>query len=150
MKGEFMNENQTIILTIYKESEMASYTLKQLLEALEEKGNKTKMTIQHILEGYERYQKEAKKEIESLGLQKEKEGFLTKMTAKMGIQKEVKKDNSDSAIAEMLIEGIVMGSTKMEQKIKQYETSLDKKYLKLAQDFLTFQQENIESLKKEL
>lgn len=145
-----MNENEEMVLTIYKDSEMGSYTSKQLLEVLKEKDNKIKETVKHIQEGYERYQEEAKNCIEELGIQEKTEGFLSKMASKMGIQKEVKNDNSDSAIAEMLIEGISMGSLEMEQKLKQCESELDKPYKKLAKDFIAFQQDNIKALKKEL
>ena len=145
-----MNENEEIVIAIYKDSEMAAFSLKNLLEDLKEKSNKIKETITHLLAGYERYQKEAKEYIDAFGVKEETEGKMAKMASKMGIQKEVKKDNSDSAIAEMLIEGISMGSLSMEQKLNACSHHLEKNYKKFAEDFLKFQQENIDALKKEL
>ncbi len=145
-----MNENREIILTIYKDSEMAAFSCKNLLEDLKDKRNKIKETVLHILEGYERYQKDALEYLDELCVPKQTEGKMTKIASKLGIQKEVKSDNSDSAIAEMLIQGISMGCLSMEQKLNASENHLEKKYKKFAQDFLKFQQENITALKKEL
>ncbi len=145
-----MNENEEILKTIYKDSEMAVFTLKTLLENLKEKSNKIKETVSNILEGYQRYQDESLQYLEDLNYSKETEGKMAKMASKIGIHKEVKKDNSDSSIAEMLIQGISMGSLKMKQKLNQCEEHLEKQYYKFAKDFLTFQEENIKALKKEL
>ena len=68
----------------------------------------------------------------------------------MGIKKEVKSDNSDAAIADMLIKGISMGSIEMEKKVKDYRDCVDKEQLQLAEDFLKFQQQTIERLKEYL
>ena len=75
---------------------------------------------------------------------------MTKMMAKMGIKKEVMMDNSDSAIAKMLIEGLTMGSLEMHTKIKDYEKEVEKETVSLAKDFLKFQEEQMENLKKYL
>ena len=66
----------------------------------------------------------------------------------MGIKKEVKKDNSDSAIAHMLTEGIAMGVVDMETKLKNYKDTVDKKIYNLGKEFLKFQQGEIEKLKE--
>ena len=72
---------------------------------------------------------------------------MAKMMSKMGIKKEVESDNSDAAIAHMLIEGLTMGSIDIETKINNYKTKADKKILKLAKDYATFQKQEIEKLK---
>ena len=69
------------------------------------------------------------------------------MMAKMGISKEVKSDNSDSAIADLLIKGISMGSIDMEKKIKQYKDEVSNNELELAREFLKFQEKTIDKLK---
>ena len=75
-------------------------------------------------------------------------GMMAKMGASMGIKKEVKSDNSDSSIAEMLIQGISMGSLEMEKKIGNYEKDASKEALKFAKKFLEFQEDSITGLKK--
>ena len=60
---------------------------------------------------------------------------------------ETMKDNSDPAIASMVIEGLTMGIVEMETKIENYKNLVDKKILKLSTKFLKFQEEEIEKLK---
>ena len=50
----------------------------------------------------------------------------------------------------MLIEGLTMGSLEIESKIKDYEKKVERDTLKLAKDFLKFQEQEIETLKKYL
>lgn len=143
-----MNEKLELYKHIYKDAEMAIFTLTKLLEELREKDNKIKKTVEEILKGYERYFGEVK---DVLGdYTKCENGKMAKMGASMGIKKEVKNDNSDSSMAEMLIQGISMGTIDMEKKINDYKDIVDKKELKFAKDFLEFQQDTITGLKKYL
>ena len=112
-----MNENLEIVNHIFKDSEMSISTLTKLSNTLEKKDNKIKDAIEDILKGYERYYKEAKRILTKEGSKKEKNSFITKMMANMGIDKEVKNDNSDSKMADMLIKGISMGSIDLEKKL---------------------------------
>jgi len=145
-----MNENMELVLHIYKDAEMASYTLTCLLKKLKTNDNKIKSTVENILKGYERYLKDTKKILDKNGISPKASGIMSKMGASMGIDKEVMADNSDSSMADMLIKGITMGSLDVSKKIKDYEEVTDKKYLKLAKEFKEFQEENIEALKEYL
>ena len=143
-----MNENLEIVNHIFKDSEMSISTLTKLSNTLEKKDNKIKDAIEDILKGYERYYKEAKKILTKEGSKKEKNSFITKMMANMGIDKEVKNDNSDSKMADMLIKGISMGSIDLEKKLKKYkDKEIDEKINELATDFKKFQDDCITKLK---
>ncbi len=72
--------------------------------------------MEDILKEYQDFEKKAKKFLKEEV--RDEEGFLTKFMAKRGIKKEVTKDNSDPAIAKMLIEGLTMGSLEIEKKQK--------------------------------
>lgn len=146
-----MNENLEIVNHIFKDSEMSISTLTKLSNTLEKKDNKIKDAIEDILKGYERYYKEAKKILTKEGSKKEKNSFVTKMMANMGIDKEVKNDNSDSKMADMLIKGISMGSIDLEKKLKKYkDKEIDEKINELATDFKKFQDDCITKLKEYL
>ena len=110
-----MNENLEIVTHIYKDSEMSISSLKKLNVALEKKDNKIKNSIEEILQGYEEFFKKSKKILTKNKGKKEKTGIVTKVMANMGIDKEVKDDNSDSAIADLLIKGIMMGTIDLEK-----------------------------------
>ena len=149
-KDEIMNENIELLEYIYKDANMAAFTLEELLKDLNGRDNKIIKPCEDILKGYERYRDETKEKILKLDTEVKEENILSKMGAKMGIKKEVLHDNSDASIADMLIKGISMGTIDMEKKIENYKENVDKENLKLAKDFYQFQQENIEELKKHL
>ena len=152
MKGMiYVDESLEIVNHIYKDSEMAISTLTKLSTTLEKKDNKIKDTVEDIIKGYERYFKDAKKILNKNNCKKEKNGIVSKVMANMGIDKEVKDDNSDSAISDMLIKGVSMGSIDLEKKLKKYkDKEIDDKVLELANDFKKFQDDIIEKLKEYL
>ena len=146
-----MDESLEIVNHIYKDSEMAISTLTKLSTTLEKKDNKIKDTVEDIIKGYERYFKDAKKILNKNNCKKEKNGIVSKVLANMGIDKEVKDDNSDSAMADMLIKGVSMGSIDLEKKLAKYkDKEIDDKVLELANDFKDFQDDIIKKLKEYL
>lgn len=145
-----MDVNTELLEYIYQSSEMGVVSLTNLLKDINGKENKLKPIISEELSTYEKYQKESKKLLAKNKAEIKENSMMTKMMSKMGISKEVKKDNSDAAIAHMVIEGFTMGVVDMETKIKNFKKDVDKKVLKLAEDYLEFQQEEIEKLKKYL
>ena len=147
----YMDESLEIVNHIYKDSEMAISTLTKLSNTLEKKDNKIKDTVEDIIKGYERYFKDAKKILNKNNCKKEKNGLVSKVMANMGIDKEVRDDNSDSAMADMLIKGVSMGSIDLEKKLAKYkDKEIDDKVLELANDFKDFQDEIINKLKEYL
>ncbi len=145
-----MKEEFELVEHIHKDASMAVYTLEKLLKNLQERDNKIKGFVEEILQKYEEYVKVSKEELEKNNIVPTEEGIIAKMMSSMGISKEVKEDNSDASIADMLIKGISMGSIEMEKKIKDYDKEVDKNHLKLAKDFLKFQEKTISELKKYL
>ncbi|MDD4188409.1 MAG: hypothetical protein PHX04_06645 [Bacilli bacterium] len=145
-----MKENKEIAKHVYKNSEMASYTLKTLLKELEGKDNKIKNTVIEINNEYQDYLNKSKKLLHKEKQSCPKNNLLNKMGAKMGINKEVTSDNSDSSIASMLIKGISTGIIDTSKILKDNKNISDKKEIKLATDFLKFQEKYSEELKKYL
>ena len=141
-----MNENLELLEYIYQNSEMGVFTLTKLLQQLNGKENKIKKVVEEELKGYEVYLKDSKKLIKKSKVDAKANGIMQKMGASMGIKKEVKVDNSDAAMAHMLVEGITMGVVDMKTKIKNYKDSVDKDVLRLAERFLKFQEDEIEIL----
>ena len=143
-----MNENIELYKHIFKDCDMALFTISKLLDDLKEKDNKIKKLVEDILHQYETFYKKTKEYLLKHKQNIEPNNKMSKMGASMGIKKEVKSDNSDSSIAEMLIQGISMGSLDMEKKITNYEEEVDKKQLKFAKSFLEFQEDSVASLKE--
>lgn len=145
-----MNENNELVLHIYKDAEMSAYTITRLLRDLKDKDNKIKQTLEDVLKEYEEWKVKTKKYLKKENAEISENGMMAKMMAGMGIDKEVKNDNSDSAIADMLIKGISTGSVDMEKKIKAYRDEANDKELELAEDFLKFQEKAMDIFKEYL
>jgi len=145
-----MNENVELLKVIYKDCSMSTYSLNALLKELESKENKIKKSIENILKGYERYKKDTEKLMTKQKADPKEENPMTKMMAHEGIKKEIRSDNSDANIADVLIKGITMGILDMEKLINNYEKDADKEIIKFSKEFLKFQKDNVEELKKHL
>lgn len=145
-----MEEKLELVTHIHKDAAMGAYSTKTLMDKLKDKDNKIKSYVDEIHKKYSEYAEKSKSILLDNGVNPEEDGMLSKMMSSMGIGKEVKEDNSDSAISDMLIQGISMGSIEMEKKIKAYKDDADKEELKLAKDFMKFQEKTIDELKKYL
>ena len=145
-----MKERNEILIHIYKDCDMSVSVLSKLLKELKEKDNKIKDSIEDILKEYQNFKNKTKVLLDKDGIKVEKENLVTKIMGNMGVSKEVREDNSDSSIADMLVKGISMGSIDMEKKLSQYKASLDKDLKKFVESFLKFQENAINKLKKYL
>ena len=145
-----MNERIELYKHIYQDSEMSLSSLCELKKDLKKKDNKIKDILDEIIDGFNEYKKHSKKVLEKCKCELEEDSMMVKMMANMGIKKEVLNDNSDSHMADLLIQGISMGSINMEKKIDDYKDMVPGKDLRYAKKFLKFEQEKIEQLKKYL
>lgn len=143
-----MDENLELLEYIYQNSEMGVFSTTKLIQDLNGKENKIKKKTEEILKEYEKYLKETKKLIEKNNMDIKQNSMISKMGASIGIKKEVKKDNSDAAIAHILIEGLTMGIVDISSKINNYKNEADKKFISLAKDYLKFQEDTVKELKE--
>ena len=141
-----MDKNQEFITAMYQDASMALDSLTMLINKLKTRDNKIKEVVEKCIKGYEKhlkiiksYMKENNYEIISIPL-------IGKMGAYMGINM---KDNSDSRMADMLIQGITMGVLNTSKNINKYK-DVNKDLSLIAKDFLKHQEDSIEKLKKYL
>ncbi len=142
-----MNENMELLNFVYESAEMGVHTLNILSDSLRKRDNKIKGLIEDELKEYNNFLKESEKLLKKNKIEPKKTNLMAKLSSKMGITMETMKDNSDPAIASMVIEGLTMGIVEMQTKIENYKKLVDKKILKLSIKFLKFQEEEIEKLK---
>ncbi len=145
-----MDENIELLEYIYKNAEMGMYTINELLKNLNNKENKIKMITEKELNEFEYFYKNSKKLLKKNNVSSKNNGTFTKMSASMGIKMETMKDNSDANIAQMLIQGITMGTVEIESKIENYKNVVNKSNLALAKKYLKTLYKQIEELKKYL
>ena len=142
-----MNENNELLMHIYKSAEMGVYSTTGLINALKNKDNKIKHVLECELKGYEKFMKESEEILVKRKVTPKKSGIMAKMGNDMGIMYETMKDNSDAAIASMLVEGFTMGVIEMETKVSQYKNIANRGVIKMARDFKLFQENEINKLK---
>lgn len=145
-----METENELLLYIYQDSKMATTNLTTLLKTINNKDNKIKKTIEEILTEYEKYLKESEKLLKKQDIEPKEKSIIANFSSKMGIKSEIAKDNSDSRIADMLIKGLSMGSIDMQKKIDNFKDITDKKIIDLAKKLKSFQEKQIEELKKYL
>ena len=142
-----MNENNELMMHVYKTAEMGVFTTKSLLSYIRTKENKIKHVLECELKEYEDYMILSGEILKKDEIEPKGNSVMSKVGSDMGIMVETMKDNSDPALASMLIEGITMGVVEMESKVKRYKSTCDKDILRIAENFLKFQEREIEKLK---
>ena len=145
-----MNRQCELLEKIYKDASMGRFSMQKLLENLKGKDNKIIGVVESIFQDYSSFEQKAKEALVAQDKKPEEEGNMAKMMSSMGIFKEVLTDNSDSAIADLLIQGLSMGEIEMQKKVDNASDDINKDDLKLAKDFLKFQQKAQKELKKYL
>ncbi len=142
-----MNENEEILEYIYQTSNMGMQSTKDLINTLKGKDNKIKKILPEIEKNYAKYAKETEKLLNKQDLKAKPIGMMAKAMSKMSINKEMMNDNSDSNIADMLIQGLTMGNLELTKHIDNYEKTADKKVMDIAKSLRKFGEEYIEKLK---
>ncbi len=142
-----MDENLEMLEYIIKNAEMGKYSCEKLINQINDKENKIKKVVEGILKGYENYYKDSEKLIKKYTDDIKENSIMAKMGASMQMKMDIMKDNSDANIAHLLTQGLTMGVVDITSKIDRYEKDCDKKILKMAKEYLKFQQEAINLLK---
>lgn len=132
---------------IYKNASMGVNSTSELINDIKDKDNKIKTELEYILKEYEKFRKESCKLLKKNKKEPKEANMMAKAMIKMNIKKEVISDNSDSALADMLIEGITLGNLQLEKALKNAE---DKAAKEIANEFIKFGEEEIEKLKEYL
>ncbi len=145
-----MDENKELLTLIYQDADMGISSLTTLIRKLNKTDNKIKKVVEGELKGYEEFLKKTKKMMKEYKFDIDKKSIVSKLGSTMGINMEFMKDNSDSRVADMLIQGFTMGVLSISKKIDNFSGDAKKDIINLAKDFRKFQQENVEMLKKYL
>lgn len=144
-----LNEYE-IINYVYKNAEMGMKSTLTLLDSLKDKDNKIKDVVSDILESYEQFCNASLKMLNQMDEKGKTFGVLANASADMGIKMQIIKDNSDSAIADMLIKGLTKGEIEMTKMFDAFDQDINPEIKKIIRDFKDFQSNAIVKLKKYL
>ena len=142
-----MDENIELLTYLYQDADMALDNLTMLINKINKKDNKIKKVIEALIKGYENYLTKVKNYIKENNYDIQPKPLISKMGAYFGINMEVMKDNSDSRLADILIQGLTMGVLNVTKKIDTFKGDADKELIKLGKEFKDFQQKSIDKLK---
>ena len=142
-----MDENTELLLYIYQNAKMGVNSCTDLIRILNSKDNKIKKVVEGELKGYESFVKKSEKLMRDYNIKPKDKGIMANIMAKVGMDMEMMKDNSDARVADMLIKGFTMGNVDIGKKIDRYEGDAGKDIIKLAKDLLEFGKANIDFLK---
>lgn len=142
-----MEKTPELLCYIYKNVKMGSDSIITLMPKVDDAAFRTALTDQ--LSGYEKFASEAEKQLTPYGIKPKEETMMKKMSAKVGIAMNTMADASTSHLAEMLIQGSTMGITDMTKRVREFEgDGCPEQALKVGRDLITFEQKNIEKMKK--
>ena len=132
---------------IYKNAKMGADSIINLLPKVSDDALRSAMTMQ--LDGYEKYAARAARALEGRDVTPKEETLMVRLSAKMGMAFNTMISTSTSHIAEMMIEGSNMGITDMTKLVNNYDTQ-DSEAVRLAREIISFEEHNIEILKRYL
>ena len=141
-----MNSEYEILDYIYKNASMGYESTMTLLKSLKNKDNKIKNDVQDIINSYEQFKKESELLLAKINADGSKVNPVASISVDMNIIMKTMKDNSDAAIAKMLIKGLTMGQNNMSKVYDNISENIDKKTLKLLNNFKDFQTNAIRKL----
>ena len=131
---------------IYRNAKMGAESIINLLPVVEDKNLKSELTTE--LTRYEEFASEAKK---LLGEQDEnplEESAFSRLMAKMGIKMNTMIDKTSSHVAQMVIEGAVMGITDLQKRLNEADDY--GKAEPIAKKLIAFEEDTIERMKEYL
>ena len=135
--AEFLNK-------ALENSVMGAEAVKMLFEKVEDEKMMSELKRQ-----YEEYGKHTKAVIEALdceGLEPDKQSSLSKLGLWSGIQLNTLTSRSNDKLAEIMIQGSIMGVIDLTRLLKEYSEIPDG-YRKLAEDLISFEEEAIQKMK---
>ena len=115
-----MNENNELLLYIYKNADMGVKSTTKLIKLLNNSDNKIKNIVEGQLKGYENFLKKSKTLLKKNKIEAKGNNLLTEITASITMNMEFMKDNSDAKIADILIRGFTMGNIEIDKNVENF------------------------------
>ena len=146
-----MNETVKIevcmLESLYKNMRMGSDSAIKVIEKATDADFKRALTNQ--LNGYDKFAEKVKCQLNKLGYKEKDENIMAKMGVSIGMTMNTIMDSSDSHLAQMVVEGSTMAITDTLKILRENEnTGVSECSVSLARDIISFEEKNVEIMKK--
>ncbi len=141
--------DEALLQEIYKNVTMGTDSVMTILGKAEDETLRENLSAD--LDTYEGYAKRAKEKLEAMSVEPKGVSAIAKLPAEMGIAMSTLTDRSNSKMAELMIEGAVMGVSEFKELIREADkngASLEN--IRLAGDVLSFHEEMINKMRRYL
>lgn len=142
-----MNETVEMLNDVYKNAKIGEESMGTLLKVVEDTTLKRDILTQ--MEGYTSLEEKACRQLKSAGRKPEAVGRMEKMMVNGGVKMNTMTNRSPTHIAEMLIQGSTMGIINAKESLSRYPGA-GQEAVRLAEEIVQFEQNNIERLKEYL
>jgi hypothetical protein len=149
MDNKKQSADVSLLQEIYKSVTMGTDSVMTILGKVEDAT--LKENLSQDLETYEGYSKRAKEKLREMSVEPKGVNALQKIPAEMGIAMSTLTDHSNAKMAELMINGAVMGVTEFKEIIRNAdEAGASIENIRLAGDVLAFHEEMINKMRRYL
>ena len=141
-----MKAEASLCCDVYRNAKMGAESIINLMPSVEDRELESELTLQ--LTRYEEFARMAKELLEKQGEKPLEESTFSRMMAKMGIKMNTMIDKTSSHIAQMIIEGAVMGITDIQKRLNEADDYGEAE--PIAKKLIAFEEDTIERMKEYL
>ena len=141
-----MKAEASLCCDVYRNAKMGAESIINLMPSVEDRELESELTLQ--LTRYEEFARMAKELLEKHGEKPLEESTFSRMMAKMGIKMNTMIDKTSSHIAQMIIEGAVMGITDIQKRLNEADDYGEAE--PIAKKLIAFEEDTIERMKEYL
>lgn len=131
---------------VYRNAKMGAEAILNLLPSVEDESLKSELTSQ--LTKYEEFAADAKELLEKRGESPLEESGFSRIMAKMGIKMNTLIDKTSSHVAQMVIEGAVMGVTDIQKRLNEADDYGEAE--PIAKKLIAFEEDTAQKMKEYL
>ena len=139
-----VSEDKALLDEVYKSVTMGSDSVSTLIGKTNDASMREALTAR--LEGYQNFASTTRTKMNEKNYKIKEAGALTKIPAEVTMNVTTMMDNSNTKIAEMMINGSTMGIIELTRKIRRTPCA-DADSVKIANDVVAFEESGIEQMK---
>lgn len=142
-----MTGDKELLTYLQENVEMGLEALETLDKNLESTDNKIKSNVSKALDAYKEFKRKTGILLDDSEIKPRKNNLLSILMVKMGSKTEFMRDNSDTKIADTLIQGYNMGIIDITKKLNKYKGEVSRDVVKLAEDYRSMMKTGIKDVK---